>query len=271
MLDGRIVAEKIKKDVIEKIKKYNLSPKLAVCLIGDDLASKIYVRNKRKACGECGIGSILKEFSSNISQTDIENWIDEMNRDLSVSGILIQLPLPVHLDTTAILSRIVPHKDVDCLTPTNQGLLMCGKPRFLPCTVGGVVEIMKHYNIRTEGTHVVVINNTVLLGQPLTSLLSQNTRRATVTMCHQYTKDIKAVCLTADIIVTAVGKPAFRLTGDMVREGAIVLDVGIVHEGNKVRGDAVFEEVSGKASITPVPGGCGPVTVAMLLKNTVDA
>jgi len=274
LLDGKLVAEAIKKQLISRIKQPLV---LAVFLIGDDPASRVYVSHKQKACREVGIETILHEFPNNTSLEEVLHWINWANNEPTVAGILVQLPLPDGLDTNFILNRINPLKDVDCFNPANQGLLMSGVPRFKPCTPAGIVELFKHYDIDTKGKHVCIINNTIVVGQPLATMLSQE-GKATVTMCHEHTRNIlvdgksKHPSYLADIVITAVGKPNFRLTGDMVSKGAVVVDVGIYREGKKIRGDAVFEEVSEKASwITPVPGGVGPMTIAMLLSNTVQA
>jgi methylenetetrahydrofolate dehydrogenase (NADP+) / methenyltetrahydrofolate cyclohydrolase len=273
ILDGKVVAAKIKEDLQRRINKYS-RPHLGVCLVGSDPASEIYVNNKRKACDEVGIKHWFRHFSANVDSDEVIEWLEYWNQDQLPHGILVQLPLPPMCNKNTILRHIAPHKDVDCFHPENQGLLMTGQPRFLPCTPAAILEILKYYDIRPQGKNVVIVNRTIVVGQPLTSLLTQDTEwgNATVTVCHEYTKDIKKVCLDADIIITAVGKPNYRLTADMVKEGATIIDVGIFREGKKIRGDAVFEEVAQKAAfITPVPGGVGPCTVAMLLYNTMAA
>ncbi len=268
ILNGNLIASRIKEEIRYRIR--NQKPILAICLVGDDPASEVYVNRKCKTCDEVGITYDLKKFPSQVSSQKIVEWIVDQKSD----GIIVQLPLPNHLDKNFILKHINPNKDVDCFHPENQGLLMTGQPRFLPCTAAGISEIFKYYDIKPKGKNIVLVNRSLVVGQPLVSILTQDHEwgNATVTVCHEYTKDIKKVCLGADIIITAVGKPNFRLTEEMVSEGTVVIDVGIFREGKKIRGDCVFEEVSQKASwITPVPGGVGPVTVAMLLKNTVEA
>ncbi len=268
ILNGNLIASKIKEEVAYRIR--NGKPTLSVCLVGSDPSSEVYVNRKCKTCDEVGILYNLKKFPSRISSQELSEWISQQKSD----GILVQLPLPEHIDKNFILNQINPNKDVDCFHPENQGLLMTGRPRFLPCTPAGILEIFKYYNIKPKGKNVVLVNRSLVVGQPLASILTQDHEwgNATVTICHEYTKDIKNFCLNADIIITAVGKSNYRLTGEMVKEGTVVIDVGIFREGKKIRGDCVFEEVSEKASwITPVPGGVGPITVAMLLRNTVLA
>ncbi len=281
ILDGKLVAQHIKEDLKRKIATFPTRFWLWVCQVGDDPASDVYIAGKRKACAEVGIESDLRKFPADTPQREVIKWIAEINKEGPHVGILIQLPLPSHYDRNYVLECMNPYKDVDCFHPINQGLLLSGSPRFIPCTPAGIVEILKFYKIPIKGANVVIINRSIVVGQPLALLLSQNTEHgnATVTLCHEYTRNIEEICLKADIIVTAVGnrpelgreKP-FLLKADMVREGAVVVDVGISRVGKKIFGDVDFDEVSKKASwITPVPGGVGPCTVAMLLKNTVQA
>lgn len=271
ILDGKIVAEKLKQRTKHQIGLFPVQITLAVCLVGDDPASVVYVNNKRKACEGIGIKGIVQTFPSSTSQRIVTDWIRWANESKEVTGILVQLPLPEEFDRLRVLRSINPLKDVDCFHPENQGLLMSGSPRFKPCTPDGIMKILEHYDIETKGKHIVIINRSIVVGQPLASLLSQE-GNATVTMCHEYTKDIQDITKTADIIITAVGKPGFRLSADMVSYNQVVIDVGIYRENGKIRGDSVFEEVSQIVrAITPVPGGVGPVTIAMLLNNTAKA
>lgn len=271
ILDGKIVSDQIKQRTKHQVGLLPCQITLAVCLVGEDPASTVYVNNKRKACEEIGIKSLLQTFSSNTPQRIITDWIRWANDSKEVTGILIQLPLPEELDRLRVLRSVNPLKDVDCFHPENQGLLMSGNPRFKPCTPAGIMKIFEYYGIETKGKHIVIINRSIVVGQPLMSLLSQE-GNATVTMCHEYTKDIQYLTKSADIIITAVGKSDFRLSADMVSYNQVVIDVGIYRENGKIRGDAVFEEVSQIVhAITPVPGGVGPVTIAMLLNNTVKA
>jgi methylenetetrahydrofolate dehydrogenase (NADP+)/methenyltetrahydrofolate cyclohydrolase len=271
ILDGKIVAERLKQQTKHLIELLGHKITLAVCLVGEDPASAVYVNNKRKACEEIGIRGLVQTFSSDTPQRLVDDWIRWANDRKEVTGILVQLPLPNHFDRLRVLRSVSPSKDVDCFHPENQGLLMSGSPRFKPCTPSGIMQILEHYDIETKGKHVVIINRSIVVGQPLASLLSQE-GNATVTMCHEHTKNIQDITKTADIIITAVGKPDFRLSADMVSYDQVVIDVGIYRENGKIRGDSVFEEVSQIVrAITPVPGGVGPVTIAMLLNNTAKA
>jgi methylenetetrahydrofolate dehydrogenase (NADP+) / methenyltetrahydrofolate cyclohydrolase len=267
ILDGRAVATKIKDDLRSRISK--VKPLLAVCLVGSDPASEIYVNHKRKACEELGIDHQFQHFTADCTTEQIIDWL-QLNSLDEPHGILVQLPLPAHLDKDLIIQSIDPRKDVDCFHPENQGLLMLGQPRFLPCTPAGILEMLHYYSIALEGQHVVIVNSSIIVGKPLAMMLVN--ARATVTVCHEYTRDLQSICLTADIIVTAVGKEHYRLTADMVKKGQVIIDVGIFREGRKIRGDAVFEEVAQKVGfISPCPNGVGPLTVGCLLKNTVQA
>jgi methylenetetrahydrofolate dehydrogenase (NADP+)/methenyltetrahydrofolate cyclohydrolase len=274
ILYGKPVAAKIKNNL-----KFNGKPTLAVCLIGDDAASRIYILNKQKACEEVGIRTFIQEFPNTVALESILKWVKWCNSSSDIHGILVQLPVPGQFDKNFILQQIEPLKDVDCFHPENQGLLMMGQPRFLPCTPAGVLEIFKFYNIKPKGKHIVIVNRTVVVGQPFTSLLTQDIEwgNATVTVCHEYTKNIQEICQSADIIITAVGKPGYRLTADMVRKEQVIIDIGInriCDEKGKIRiiGDVDFAAVSQIVrAITPVPYGCGLTTVACLLQNTVKA
>lgn len=278
ILNGKVVSGLIKEGLKKRISKV-YPPVLAVCLVGEDPASKVYVTNKYKACEEVGIKGIGAEFPEDTSQKHILNLIDSWNKSKEVNGILVQLPLPPHIDKNVILQRIDPRKDVDCFHPENQGLLMAGQPRFLPCTPSGIVEIFKYYDIPVKGSNVVIVNRSIVVGKPLAMLLSQDSEwgNATITLCHEHTKDIDKICRSADILVTAVGKrPYFKLSADMVEKHQVIIDVGInrmcIDGKNKIIGDVDFDEVSQKvSSITPCPGGVGPLTIACLLRNTLQA
>ncbi|MDW7641314.1 MAG: bifunctional 5,10-methylenetetrahydrofolate dehydrogenase/5,10-methenyltetrahydrofolate cyclohydrolase [Nitrosarchaeum sp.] len=273
-IDGIKIAQKVKESAIkdvEKLKVLGITPCLATVLIGDNPASATYVKNKHIACSQVGI--ITKDFklASGITQMELNKIIDELNKDESIHGILIQLPLPDHLDEFTTTSKISPLKDVDGLTPHNAGLLGMKKATLVPCTPLGVMEIFDYHDIKLEGKNIVVINRSNLVGKPLSHLLLA--KNATVITCHSKTKNIKELCQIADIIITGVGdRNKFTLTSDMIKKDAIVIDVAISRYNEKLVGDTDFEEIIKKAShVTPVPGGVGPMTVAMLLKNTITA
>ena len=273
-IDGLEVARNVKKIVAETVKELTsqgIKPCLATILVGDNPASQTYVRNKHKACEETGI--ITKDHRPPIttSQNDLNELIDMLNDDPSVHGILVQLPLPNHLDEFDTTTRILPEKDVDGLTPHNVGLLSIGNGILKPCTPSGILEMFDYYKISLEGKNVVIINRSNLVGKPLYHLLLQ--RNSTVTTCHSRTLNLKEICQNADVIVTGVGnRDKFTLTSDMIKEDAIVIDVATTHHNGKLKGDSDFDEIISKASYaSPVPGGVGPMTVAMLLKNTVTA
>ena len=273
-IDGLEVARNVKKIVAETVKELTsqgIKPCLATILVGDNPASQTYVRNKHKACEETGI--ITKDHRPPIttSQNDLNELIDMLNADPSVHGILVQLPLPNHLDEFDTTTRILPEKDVDGLTPHNVGLLSIGNGILKPCTPSGILEMFDYYKISLEGKNVVIINRSNLVGKPLYHLLLQ--RNSTVTTCHSRTLNLKEICQNADVIVTGVGnRDKFTLTSDMIKEDAIVIDVATTHHNGKLKGDSDFDEIISKASYaSPVPGGVGPMTVAMLLKNTTIA
>jgi methylenetetrahydrofolate dehydrogenase (NADP+)/methenyltetrahydrofolate cyclohydrolase len=273
-IDGIKIAQKVKESAIkdvEKLKVLGITPCLATVLIGDNPASATYVKNKHIACSQVGI--ITKDFklASGITQMELNKIIDELNKDESIHGILIQLPLPDHLDEFTTTSKISPLKDVDGLTPHNAGLLGMKKATLVPCTPLGVMEMFDYHDIKLEGKNIVVINRSNLVGKPLSHLLLA--KNATVITCHSKTKNIKELCQIADIIITGVGdRNKFTLTSDMIKKDAIVIDVAISRYNEKLVGDTDFEEIIKKAShVTPVPGGVGPMTVAMLLKNTITA
>ena len=273
-IDGIEVAKNVKsqvKDIVEDLKSKGVNPCLATVLVGDNPASATYVRNKHKACDEVGILTKDHTPAEDITQNELNELIQKLNDDDSVHGILVQLPLPKHLNEFNTTTQILPEKDVDGLTPPNVGLLAIGKAMLVECTPSGIIEMCKYYNIDLEGKNVAVINRSNLVGKPLYHLLLQN--NATVTTCHSRTKDLKKICLESDIIITGVGnREIFKLTPDMVKDGAIVIDVATTRHEGKLSGDADYSEIIEKASFaSPVPGGVGPMTVAMLLKNTVTA
>ena len=273
-IDGIEVAKNVKsqvKDIVEDLKSKGVNPCLATVLVGDNPASATYVRNKHKACDEVGILTKDHTPAEDITQNELNELIQKLNDDDSVHGILVQLPLPKHLNEFNTTTQILPEKDVDGLTPPNVGLLAIGKAMLVACTPSGIIEMCKYYNIDLEGKNVAVINRSNLVGKPLYHLLLQN--NATVTTCHSRTKDLKKICLDSDIIITGVGnREIFKLTPDMVKDGAIVIDVATTRHEGKLSGDADYSEIIEKASFaSPVPGGVGPMTVAMLLKNTVTA
>ena len=273
-LDGVVVANSVKDRVrkaVDELRSSGVIPCLATILVGEDSASAIYVKNKQKACSDVGITTKDHKLPESFSQKEMNSLIDLLNKDNSVHGILIQLPLPKQLDEFSTTSRISPIKDVDGLTPYNAGLLLTGRAILKPCTPSGIMEIFDYYNIDLTGKNAVIINRSNLVGKPLYSLLLE--RNATVTTCHSKTKNLKEHCQSADVIITAIGnRTKFLLTADMIKDGAVVIDVGISRQNGKLVGDADYEQIIKKASYaTPVPGGVGPMTVAMLLKNTVTA
>ena len=274
LIDGKLVSAKIREkiayDVAEFKKEFNKTPGLAVIIVGENPASLVYVRNKHKACVEAGMNSIEVKLPEETSEEELLSKINELNNDSSVHGILVQLPLPKHIDETRVLNSILPCKDVDAFHPVNVGKIMIGNYNLLPCTPAGVMDLLDYYNVELSGKRAVVIGRSNIVGKPMALLLLE--RNATVTVCHSRTKDISEYTKCADVIVVAVGKPCF-LKGDMVKQGAVVVDVGINRLDNgKLCGDADFESLQNIASlITPVPGGVGPMTITTLLKNTLSA
>lgn len=274
LLDGKALSQKIKNELkieVAKLAQNGVTPCLAVILLGDNPASHTYVNNKAKACEQCGIKSIVSKLPENTTQSELLALINALNFDDSIDGILVQLPLPRHIDKAAILQSIKPHKDVDGFHPLNVGLLNTGFERtLLPCTPLGVIELLKAYEISVEGLNAVVIGASNIVGRPMATMLLN--LGASVSVCHIKTRDLSLYTKQADLIVVAAGC-AGLLRGDMVREGVIVVDVGINKAPNgKLVGDVEFESVAKKASfISPVPGGVGPMTIAMLLKNTIFA
>ena len=268
-IDGKIIAQTVKdrvKKAASELKKEGINPCLATVLIGNNPASATYVKNKHKACEEVGIITKDHKLDESVTQQELNNIIDEL-----VHGILVQLPLPKHLNEFAVTSRISPIKDVDGLTPHNAGLLSVKKAALVACTPSGVMEMFDYHNINLEGKNIVLINRSNLVGKPLYHLLLE--KNATVITCHSRTKDIEKFCQSADIIITAVGdRTKFILNPEMIKEGSIVIDVAISRFEGKLVGDCDYERMIEKASfVTPVPGGVGPMTVAMLLKNTITA
>jgi methylenetetrahydrofolate dehydrogenase (NADP+)/methenyltetrahydrofolate cyclohydrolase len=273
IIDGKAVAAEVRARVareVEELRAAGVTPGLATVLVGDDPASAVYVRMKREDCAQVGIESFHHEPGGDVSQDRLAELIVSLNADDRVHGILLQLPLPDHLDQDALIPLIGREKDVDGLTPANAGLLAQGRREALvPCTPAGVMELLAHADVELEGARAVVIGRSILVGKPVATLLLE--ANATVTHCHSRTRDLGAVCREADVIVAAVGRLG-TVTADMVREGAVVIDVGTNRTDDGLRGDVDFEAVREKAgAITPVPGGVGPMTRAMLLSNTVRA
>jgi methylenetetrahydrofolate dehydrogenase (NADP+)/methenyltetrahydrofolate cyclohydrolase len=273
-IDGIVIAQSVKdrvKKAVDVLKSQGVNPCLATILVGDNQASSTYVKNKHTACEETGIITKDHKLDANISQTQLDEIIENLNKDSLVHGILFQLPLPEQLDEFATTSRISPLKDVDGLTPHNVGLLAMKKAALVACTPSGIMEMFDYHEIDLDGKNVVLINRSNLVGKPLYHLLLE--KNATVISCHSKTKNLAELCQAADIIITAVGdRSKFTLTPEMIKEGAVVIDVAISRFQEKLVGDSDYEKIIQKASFaTPVPGGVGPMTVAMLLKNTITA
>ena len=271
-IDGKaisgIVKERVKLEVA-KLKEQGFSTTLAVIIVGDNTASKIYVNGKKKACEELGIRSLEYTLPADTTQEELLLLIDTLNTEDTVNGILCQLPLPPHIDETEIINAISPQKDVDAFHPQNVGHIMIGDYDFVPCTPAGIIELLDQEGIEIEGKHCVVIGRSNIVGKPMSMLLLH--RNGTVTVCHSHTENLKEICREADILVAAVGKAKF-VTADMVKPGAVVIDVGMNRVDGKLYGDVDFEAVKEVASaITPVPGGVGPMTIAMLMQNTLTA
>ncbi len=273
IMDGKALSMKLKdslKEEVEKIISDGVNPCLAVIIVGDNPASKVYVNNKKKSCAELGIKSLEYALPEETTEEELLKIIDELNKNEEVDGILCQLPLPKHITEKNVINSILPRKDVDAFHPENVGHIMIGDYAFLPCTPAGVMEILKEYQIDVAGKNCVVVGRSNIVGKPMTMLLLKE--NATVTVCHSRTKDLASFTKNADILVSAVGKPNL-ITADMVKENAVVIDVAINRlENGKLCGDVDFENVKDKTSfITPVPGGVGPMTIATLMKNTVTA
>lgn len=271
LIDGKYVSEKCKENIRERIKRLDKVPGLAVIRIGEDEASKIYVRLKNKMCEELGINFMEHHLNENITQEELISLIKELNNNDEVNGILLQSPIPYHLNILEAFQTIAPEKDVDGFSPVNVGKLVQMQECFAPCTPVGVMTMLKEYNINVEGKHCVVIGRSNIVGRPMAELLLN--ANATVTICHSKTQNLAEIVKTADVVVVAIGKPKF-ITENMIKEGAVVIDVGInrVPDSKKIVGDVDFENVKEKCSyITPVPGGVGPMTIMTLMDNVIKA
>lgn len=269
-MDGKALALKVKEEVRAQVERMERKPGLAVILVGDNPASRVYVNGKKKDCGECGILSEEYALPAETTQEELLALVEELNGREEVDGILVQLPLPGHLNEKEVLLAIRPDKDVDCFHPFNVGQLMIGEEGFKPCTPAGVMRMLEEYGIDPAGKHCVIVGRSNIVGKPQAMLMVK--KNATVTICHTKTKDLKAECLRADILVAAAGRVGL-ITGDMIQPGAVVVDVAMNrNEAGKLCGDVVFDEAEEKASyITPVPGGVGPMTRAVLMENTLYA
>ena len=274
IIDGKKVSaqvkEEVRKQTLELKEAYGITPGLAVVIVGDDPASRVYVNNKKKACEVVGFKSEEYALPASTTQEELLELVNTLNNKQDINGILVQLPLPEHLDDKAVIEAINPQKDVDAFHAVNVGKIMLGEYDFLPCTPSGVMEMLHAYDIPVSGKNCVVIGRSNIVGKPMVMLLLHE--NGTVTICHSHTKNLAEVCRGADILVAAVGKPKF-VTSDMVKEGAVVIDVGMDRDENgKLCGDVDFENVKDKCSyITPVPGGVGPMTISTLMKNTLKA
>ena len=273
IINGKEISAAVKEQIkceVSELNSQGIQVGLAVIIVGDDPASKVYVANKEKACEQLGIKSFKYALPAETTNEELLSLIEKLNKDKDVNGILCQLPLPKHLDEKLIINSIVPEKDVDAFHPQNVGKIMIGDFDFLPCTPAGVIEMLKYSNIDMTGKKCVVVGRSNIVGKPMAMLLLHN--NATVTVCHSRTTNLKEECANADILVVAIGKPKF-VTADMVKEGAVVIDVGMDRDENgKLCGDVDYDSVFEKAgAITPVPGGVGPMTIAMLMKNTLTA
>lgn len=270
-INGKAIAKTLREQLAQRVtelKKRGIEPTLAVILVGEDPASQVYVRNKERACQKAGVRSILKRMPAETTQEALEREVTALNRDDGVHGILVQLPLPKHMSEQRVLDLIDPRKDVDGFHPVNAGRLMNGQPGFVPCTPKGALYLIEQTGAEIAGKHAVIVGRSNIVGKPMALLLLQ--KHATVTVCHSRTRDLASVTRQADILVVAVGRPNF-ITGDMIKPGAVVIDVGINRLESGLTGDVDFasaQEVAG--AITPVPGGVGPMTIAMLLSNTLD-
>ncbi len=284
ILDGKLVSnavkERLKQQTADRIKSGKKIPHLAAILIGNNGASETYVASKVKSCSEIGYKSTLIRLPEDISETSLLNKLNELNDDFDIDGILVQLPLPKHISEQKVIETIYPTKDVDGFHPESVGRMVQGLPTFYPATPYGILLLLEHYKIETKGKHVVVIGRINIVGRPISIMLSKNEYpgNSTVTVCHSHTRNLNEICLQADIIIAALGKPEF-LTSDMVKAGAVVVDVGITRvedsskkSGFSIKGDVDFQNVAPKCSyITPVPGGVGPMTIAALMMNTFKA
>jgi len=273
VLDGKLVASEVKRQVavqVEHLAKRNIKPFLATIQVGDDPASSSYLRGKHRAAEEVGIRSENHHLPADTPQDKLEALLSQLNTNPKVHGILVQLPLPRGFDEDKIIERIIPYKDVDGLHPINEGRLAAGKEELVPCTPKGIIKLLSHYKVPIAGQRAVIINRTTLVGRPLANLFLN--RDATITICHSKTPNLAQITKTADVLVSAVGRENFQIKPDHVKPNAAVVDVGLTRVEGKLRGDVDFEAVSRLAGfITPVPGGVGPMTVACLLENTVQA
>lgn len=274
LIDGKLVSSKIRLEISQEtaefIQKTGIQPHLVVIIVGNDAASMTYVKNKKKACEDVGFKSTVIELPEETPEVDLLEQIKELNEDLTVHGILVQLPLPKHIDEQKVIDTISVKKDVDGFHPYQVGALVSGLPCLKPCTPSGVIELLKAYNIDMAGRHAVIVGRSHIVGKPLIQLLLD--QNATVTVCHSRTQNLAEFTKSADILIVAIGRAHF-ITADMVKEGAVVIDVGINRlETGKLVGDVLYDDIFEKASyITPVPGGVGPMTITMLLKNTLKA
>ena len=274
IIDGKLISAQIREEIAQKVVEYNKRtgklPGLAVIIVGEDPASQVYVRNKKKACEQVGFYSRVYELPQETTQDELNSLVEKLNSDEQIHGILVQLPLPRHLNEEEVLLKIDPRKDVDAFHPYNVGMITIGNPGFLPCTPAGVMQLLIRSGIEISGKECVVVGRSNIVGKPMALLLLA--ANGTVTVCHSRTRDLAEVCRRADILVAAIGKADF-FTGDMVKEGAVVIDVGMNRRADgKLTGDVDFASVEPKASyITPVPGGVGPMTITMLLQNTLWA
>jgi methylenetetrahydrofolate dehydrogenase (NADP+) / methenyltetrahydrofolate cyclohydrolase len=273
ILDGKKISSEIRDELkieVMRLREKNVVPGLAVVLVGENNASQIYVKNKEKACAQVGIHSEIVNFPENVSEGELQKKIDELNSNQKIHGILVQLPLPKSIDAKKIIESIDPEKDVDCFHPVNLGKMFLNQVGFLPCTPAGIIELLKRCNIELEGKNVTIVGRSNIVGKPLSVMLLN--AGATVTTCHSKTRDLKEKCLSADILISATGK-AGLIVEDMVKKNAVVVDVGMNKNAEgKLCGDVDFEKVEKKAgAITPVPGGVGPMTIALLLKNTIHS
>lgn len=272
-IDGKQISKDIKEELKQEVAELKAQGKncaLAVIQVGNDPASTVYVGNKKKACAYVGIDSLSYELEEDTTEEQLLVLIDKLNRDDNVHGILCQLPLPEHIDEDKVINAISPKKDVDGFHPENIGSLVIGQPGFVSCTPAGIIQLLNRSQIEIEGKHCVVIGRSNIVGKPMALLMLRE--NATVTVCHSRTKNLREICQQADILIVAIGRPEY-ITADYVKEGAVVIDVGIHRdENNKLCGDVKFDEVEPKTSyITPVPGGVGPMTIAMLMHNCVEA
>ena len=273
LIDGNALSRQLRTEVAQRaaaLKARGTTPGLAVVLVGDNPASQVYVRNKVKACEDSGLHSVLEKYEAGMTEAALLARVQALNNDPAIHGILVQLPLPKHIDEGAVINAIAPEKDVDGFTPVNVGRMMIGETCFLPCTPHGIIQMLLKAGVKTSGQHAVVVGRSNIVGKPMALMLLQ--KDATVTVCHSRTADLKAQTLQADVIVAAVGKRNV-LTADMVKPGAVVIDVGMNrNDEGKLCGDVDFEGVKNVAGwITPVPGGVGPMTITMLLVNTLEA